>query len=99
MSVPRCSEGTGKVTGSLPEEIDLIWAKEILKSDQYPSMKQAIELVREGLRINIANESRASGNRSTLLPVFRWRLHLTAQLVQNLTAQGTCTAAACLKGI
>ena len=31
-------------------------------------MKWAMELMREGLRINIANETRASGNRSTLLP-------------------------------
>ena len=31
-------------------------------------MKRVMELMREGLRINITNESRASGNRSTLLP-------------------------------
>ena len=48
------------------DRLDL--GKEILKADQYPSMKRAMELLREGLRINIANESRASGNRSTLLP-------------------------------
>ena len=42
--------------------------KEIMKADQYPTMKRVMELMREGLRINIANESRVSGNRSTLLP-------------------------------
>ena len=65
----RCNGGTGQATDSLPEDryrLDL--GKEILKADQYPSMKQAMGLLREGLRINKANESRASGNRSTLLP-------------------------------
>ena len=42
--------------------------KEIMKAEQYPAMKRVMELMREGLRINIANESRASGNMSTLLP-------------------------------
>ena len=48
------------------DRVDL--GKEILKADQYPTMKRVMELMQEGLRINIANESRASGNRSTLLP-------------------------------
>ena len=45
--------------------------KEIMKAEQYPTMKRVMELMREGLRINIANESRASGNRSTLLPAHK----------------------------
>ena len=48
------------------DRVDL--GKEIMKAEQYPTMKRVMELMREGLRINIANESRASGNRSTLLP-------------------------------
>ena len=42
--------------------------KEIMKAEEYPTMKRVMELMREGLRINIVNESRASGNRSMLLP-------------------------------
>ena len=42
--------------------------KELMKAEQYPTMKRVMELMREGLRINIMNKSRASGNRSTLLP-------------------------------
>ena len=41
--------------------------KEIMKVEQYPTMGRVMELMREALRINITNESRASGNRSTLL--------------------------------
>ena len=48
------------------DRVDL--GKGIMKADQYPTMKRVMELMREGLRINIANESRASGNRSALLP-------------------------------
>ena len=39
-----------------------------MKAEQYPTMGKVMELMREALRINITNESRASGNRSTLLP-------------------------------
>ena len=42
--------------------------KEIMKAEQYPTMCRVMELMREALRINITNESRASGNRSKLLP-------------------------------
>ena len=42
--------------------------KEIMKAEQYLTMGKVMELMREALRINITNESRASGNRSTLLP-------------------------------
>ena len=42
--------------------------KEIMKAEQYPTMGKVMELMREALRINITNENRASGNRSTLLP-------------------------------
>ena len=42
--------------------------KGIMKAEQYPTKKRVMELMHEGLWINIANESRASGNRSTLLP-------------------------------
>ena len=42
--------------------------KEIMKAEQYPTMGRVMEIMREGLRINIANENRASGIRSTLLP-------------------------------
>ena len=38
--------------------------KEIMKAEHYPTM----EIMREALRINITNENRASGIRSTLLP-------------------------------
>ena len=48
------------------DRVDL--GKEIMKAEQYPTMKRVRELMQEGLRINITNESRASGNRSTLLP-------------------------------
>ena len=41
--------------------------KEIMKAEQYPTMGRVMELMRKALRINITNESRASGNRSTLL--------------------------------
>ena len=42
--------------------------KEIMKAEHYPTMGRVMEIMREGLRINIANENRASGIRSTLLP-------------------------------
>ena len=51
------------------DRVDL--GKEIMKAEQYPTMKRVMELMREGLRINIANESRASRNRSTLLPAHK----------------------------
>ena len=42
--------------------------KEIMKAEQHPTMGKVMELMREALLINITNESRALGNRSTLLP-------------------------------
>ena len=45
--------------------------KEIMKAEQYPMMGKVMELMREALRINITNENRASGNRSTLLPAHK----------------------------
>ena len=42
--------------------------KEIMKAKKYLTMGKVMELMREALRINITNESRASENRSTLLP-------------------------------
>ena len=42
--------------------------KEIMKAEHYPTMGRVMEIMREGLRISIANENRASGIRSTLLP-------------------------------
>ena len=42
--------------------------KEIMKAEHYPTMGRVMDIMREGLRINIANENRASGIRSMLLP-------------------------------
>ena len=42
--------------------------KEIMKPEHYPPMGKVMELMREGLQISIANENRASGVRSTVLP-------------------------------
>ena len=38
--------------------------KEIMKAEHYPTMGKVMEIMREGLRISIANENRASGVRS-----------------------------------
>ena len=42
--------------------------KEIMKTEHYLTMGKVMEIMREALRINITNENRASGIRSTLLP-------------------------------
>ena len=44
--------------------------KEIMKAEHYPTMGKVMELMCEGLRICIANENRASGVRSTVLPSY-----------------------------
>ena len=72
--------------------------KEIMKAEEYPTMKRVMELMREGLWINIANESRESGNRSTLL-LMKLKFCQNAQQAQNSTPCVTCAVAACLRGI
>ena len=43
--------------------------RELTKAEEYPTMKKAMELLRDGLRINIAQEARQMGaQRSSALP-------------------------------
>ena len=72
--------------------------KGIMKVMQYPTMGIVMELMRKALRINITNESRVEGNRSTLLKLTRSSVRQSAQPAQNLTLCGTSIVAACLRG-
>ena len=44
--------------------------KEIMKAEHYPTLGKCMEIMREGLRIMISSENRASGVRSTVLPSY-----------------------------
>ena len=44
--------------------------KVIMKAEHYPTLGKCMELLREGLRIMIASENRATGVRSTVLPAY-----------------------------
>ena len=69
--------------------------KEIMKAEHYPTMGRVMEIMREGLRIRIANENRASGVRSTLLPAHEVEISPpSAQPAQSLTLCATCAVAA-----
>ena len=68
--------------------------KEIMKAEHYPTMGRVMEIMREGLRIRIANENRASGVRSTLLPAHEVEISPSAQPGQCLTLCATCAVAA-----
>ena len=63
--------------------------KEIMKAEHYPTMGRVMEIMREGLRINIANENRASGIRSPLLPAHE------VEISAKLMLCATCAVAAC----
>ena len=46
--------------------------RELTKAEEYPPMKKAMELLRDGLRINLVQEARQTGaQRSSALPTHK----------------------------
>ena len=44
--------------------------KEIMKAEHYPTLGKCMEVLREGMRIMISSENRATGVRSAVLPSY-----------------------------
>ena len=68
--------------------------KEIMKAEHYPTMGKVMELMREGLRMMVAGDNRASGVRSTAFPSYEMRFRRSAQPARSLMRCATYGAAA-----
>ena len=60
--------------------------RELTKAEEYPSMKKAMELLRDGLRINLMQDARQTGaQRSGALPTHKMEISANCPSSRNLT--------------